>query len=189
MKKVSIKEFLPKHKISIDPRRHLLAQQWYNLEDIQDIKFTHREPVNFRDKFALRWIGGVRIFVNTLTGKDHEKRDAKTWFNRMVLLESIAPIPGLVVGTAKYFKNLSSMKVDRALTHFMLEESENERTHLFLWLNYNKSTYLSRMFIAFKQIAFYNVFFLTYMISPYTCHRFMGYLEEEAIYNYTMFLK
>eukprot|EP00347_Sterkiella_histriomuscorum_P005191 403357544 len=189
MKRVSIKELIPKHKISIDPRRHLLAQQWYNLNDIQDVKFTHREPHNFRDKFALRWIGGLRLFVDALTGKDAQKRDAKTWFNRMVLLESIAPIPGLVVGTAKYFKNLKDMKTDRALVHFMLEESENERTHLYLWLNYQKPKFISRMGIAFKQIAFWNVFFLTYIFSPYVCHRFMGYLEEEAIYNYTMFLK
>ncbi|KAF0713190.1 Aste57867_4467 [Aphanomyces stellatus] len=29
------------------------------------------------------------------------------------------------------------------------------------------------------------MFFLTYLISPKTCHRFVGYLEEEAVHTYT----
>lgn len=27
--------------------------------------------------------------------------------------------------------------------------------------------------------------FITYLISPKTCHRFVGYLEEEAVLTYT----
>ena len=31
----------------------------------------------------------------------------------------------------------------------------------------------------------YNAFFISYLLSPKTCHRFVGYLEEEAVKTYT----
>jgi ubiquinol oxidase len=35
------------------------------------------------------------------------------------------------------------------------------------------------------QGVFFNIFFLSYMISPSAAHRFVGYLEEEACITYT----
>jgi hypothetical protein len=39
------------------------------------------------------------------------------------------------------------------------------------------------------QGVFFNGFFLCYLISPRTCHRFIGYLEEEVVITYTRALK
>lgn len=36
---------------------------------------------------------------------------------------------------------------------------------------------------------FTNWFFMAYLISPRYCHRFVGYLEEEAVKTYTRCLK
>ena len=33
------------------------------------------------------------------------------------------------------------------------------------------------------------MYFLAYMVSPLFCHRFVGYLEEEAVHTYTMLLE
>lgn len=33
-----------------------------------------------------------------------------------------------------------------------------------------------------------NGYFLAYLISPRLCHRFVGYLEEEAVYTYSVLL-
>lgn len=38
------------------------------------------------------------------------------------------------------------------------------------------------------QGAFYNVFFVLYLLSARTAHRLVGYLEEEAVYSYTEYL-
>jgi ubiquinol oxidase len=38
------------------------------------------------------------------------------------------------------------------------------------------------------QGAFYNFFFLLYLVSPETAHRIVGYLEEEAVFSYTEYL-
>lgn len=48
---------------------------------------------------------------------------------------------------------------------------------------------LFRAFIIAAQGVFYNLFFLSYMISPKTCHRFVGVLEEEAVVTYTLAIK
>lgn len=38
------------------------------------------------------------------------------------------------------------------------------------------------------QGAFTNLFFVAYLCSPRYCHRFVGYLEEEAVRTYTRLL-
>ena len=43
-----------------------------------------------------------------------------------------------------------------------------------------------RASIAVTQLAFYNLYFFMYLISPKFSHRFVGYLEEEAVHTYTM---
>ena len=42
------------------------------------------------------------------------------------------------------------------------------------------------MVVLGAQGVFYNLFFLSYLVSPKTCHRFVGKLEEEAVITYTM---
>jgi len=42
-------------------------------------------------------------------------------------------------------------------------------------------TALTRALVLAAQGLFYNAFFLTYLISPKTAHRFVGALEEEAV--------
>ena len=50
------------------------------------------------------------------------------------------------------------------------------------------STRLERLLILVAQGIFYNLFFLLYLVSARTAHRFVGYLEEEAVYSYTEYL-
>ena len=42
-----------------------------------------------------------------------------------------------------------------------------------------------RLMVLGAQGVFFNAFFVSYLISPKTCHRFVGYLEEEACLTYT----
>ncbi|KAL3487983.1 alternative oxidase-domain-containing protein [Aspergillus germanicus] len=42
-----------------------------------------------------------------------------------------------------------------------------------------------RVMLLGAQGVFFNGFFLSYLISPRICHRFVGYLEEEAVITYT----
>lgn len=42
-----------------------------------------------------------------------------------------------------------------------------------------------RLMVLGAQGVFFNAFFIAYAIAPRICHRFVGYLEEEAVLTYT----
>jgi hypothetical protein len=46
-----------------------------------------------------------------------------------------------------------------------------------------------RLSIAVAQLSFYNLYFFMYMFAPKFSHRFVGYLEEEAVHTYTKCLQ
>ena len=71
------------------------------------------------------------------------------------------------------------------ITH-LLQEAENERMHLFFFLSMRNPGIAMRSIITAAQLIFYNFFFAFYLVSPKTAHRFVGYLEEEAVHTYTV---
>lgn len=81
------------------------------------------------------------------------------------------------------------MKRDHGWIHTLLAEAENERMHLLIFMKMKDPGLFFRMMVIIGQGVFFNAFFLTYLISPRTCHRFVGYLEEEAVKTYTGLLK
>ena len=71
----------------------------------------------------------------------------------------------------------------------LLDEAENERMHLMTFVHIAKPSRLERTLILLTQGAFYNAFFMLYLISPRTAHRVVGYFEEEAVVSYTLYLE
>lgn len=95
----------------------------------------------------------------------------------------------MVAGMARHLKSLRSMKRDHGWIHTLLEEAENERMHLLIFMNLKDPNIFFRLMVIGAQGIFFNVFFLTYLFAPRTCHRFVGYLEEEAVKTYTTLIK
>jgi len=60
--------------------------------------------------------------------------------------------------------------------------------HLFFFLRLRNPGILYRLMIALAQGVFFNAYFFMYMVTPSTCHRFVGYLEEEAVHTYTVLI-
>jgi len=54
---------------------------------------------------------------------------------RVCFLETIAGIPGMVGGVVRHLKSLRLMRKDHGWIHHLLLEAENERMHLFIFLN------------------------------------------------------
>lgn len=57
--------------------------------------------------------------------------------------------------------------------------------HLLTFMQMAKPGFFMKTMVLLAQGVFYNSFFLAYLISSRTCHRFVGYLEEEAVRTYT----
>ncbi len=61
--------------------------------------------------------------------------------------------------------------------------------HLFFFTEQRKPGFAFRFLITATQLFLANVNFTMYLISPRFCHRFVGYLEEQAVHTYTEFIK
>jgi threonyl-tRNA synthetase len=81
------------------------------------------------------------------------------------------------------------MKRDNGWINTLLAEAENERMHLLTFMNMRKPGPLFRGMVILTQGVMCNLFFMTYLLSPKTCHAAVGYLEEEAVKTYTHALK
>lgn len=74
---------------------------------------------------------------------------------------------------------------DHGWIHTLLEEAENERMHLLTFLKLKQPGPVFRFGVMVSQGVMFNAFFLAYLVSPKACHRFVGYIEEEAVHTYT----
>lgn len=112
----------------------------------------------------------------------------KDYIRRAIAVETVAALPGMVGGKFQHYKALRWMRPDHGITHTLLSETENERDHLMAMLAVGQPTRPDRVLVWLTQFAFVTAYSLGYILSPRICHRFVGYLEEEAIRSYGMFL-
>ena len=109
--------------------------------------------------------------------------------NRVIFLETIAGVPGIIGGMHRHLRSLRTLERDHGWIHHLLQEAENERMHLFFFLRLRNPGIFYRLLIASGQAVFFNLYFFAYLISPSTCHRWVGYLEEEAVHTYSVLLE
>ena len=103
---------LPKHKMLIDPKTCRMAHPVYKLEDIGDVKADHYEPQNYKDKLALKFTEIMRKSWDFATGYNENYMHEKYWLRRVVFLETIAGVPGMVAGMLRHMKSLRSLERD-----------------------------------------------------------------------------
>jgi hypothetical protein len=157
---------------------------FYTPEEL-DVKLTHVPPVGIRDNLAFNAVKGVRYLFDLATGWKHDNITIPNIMNRVIYLETIAAVPGMVAAVVRHFSSLRNMSPDGGLLQMFLEEANNERMHLLTFVRMKNPSGLFRVAVIGGQFGFGFVFWLAYMISPKFCHRFVGYVEEEACATYT----
>jgi len=175
----------------------------YTPEELRAVEILHRESKTFSDKLACNLVKAVRWGFDFVSGYRHKPippdskltvdqlrkegyiLDEHQWLNRILFLETIAGVPGMVAATLRHLTSLRLMRRDSGWIHTLLEEAENERMHLMTFMTLRQPSLFFRAMVLGAQGVFYNLFFLSYLISPRTCHRFVGHLEEEAVVTYT----
>ncbi|KAK3933834.1 alternative oxidase-domain-containing protein [Diplogelasinospora grovesii] len=172
---------------------------------VHEIITSHRKPETFGDRFAWRVIRVCRWAMDLVTGLGPEQQvdtnhpstataatrplTESQWLVRFIFLESVAGVPGMVAGTLRHLHSIRRLKHDQGWIKTLLEESYNERMHLLTFLEMYKPGWLMRSMIFVAQGIFYNTMFVSYLVSPKVSHRFVGYLEEEAVHTYTRCLR
>jgi len=141
---------------------------------------VHHVPKTISDHIALAVVKAMRVPADLFF--------ARRYGHRAVVLETFAAVPGMVGGALQHLKSLRTMHNDRGKIKTLLDEAENERMHLMTFVQIARPTWLERMIVLIAQGLMVNFYFLLYLITPKTCHRIVGYLEEEAIISYTEYL-
>jgi hypothetical protein len=160
----------------------------YSPEDL-NIKLTHTEPQNFRDRLALSAVKAVRLVFDVGTGWNQGSITADKILNRAIFLETIAAVPGMVAAIVRHFRSLRTMKRDGGMMQMFLDEANNERMHLLSFVHMKDPGMFFRASVIGAQLGFGSVFFLSYVLSPKFSHRFVGYIEEEACVTYTKIIE
>lgn len=141
----------------------------------------HYEPVTVSDKVAK----GSVIFLEKLMGLFfREKYD-----HHACTLECLAAVPGIVAAAFRHLRSLRNMQRDHGWINPLLEEAENERMHLLIWLQHTKPTMIERAFVMVAQTMYMFAYASMYAVSPKTAHRAVGYLEEAAHRAYCEYLE
>ncbi|CAH2353328.1 putative alternative oxidase, mitochondrial [[Candida] railenensis] len=172
----------------------------FDQKDCESIEVTHREPRTIGDKIAHNGILFFRSSFDLVTGykKPHTPEQlahgfkgtryemtAGKWLTRCIFLESVAGVPGMVAAFLRHLHSIRLLKRDKAWIETLLDEAYNERMHLLTFMKIGKPSWFTRFIIYVGQGVFCNIFFLVYLMNPRYCHRFVGYLEEEAVETYT----
>jgi ubiquinol oxidase len=166
------------------------------------VAVANRDTRTFSDKVAKLAVRILRTGLDVASGYRHNKAVAlnekdpaaaaekygmteKKYLTRNIFLESVAGVPGSVAGILRHLHSMRRMKRDNGWIETLLEESYNERMHLLIFLKMGQPGWFMRLMVLGAQGVFFNAMFFAYLISPRTCHRFVGYLEEEAVLTYT----
>ncbi|EEY56371.1 alternative oxidase, mitochondrial precursor [Phytophthora infestans T30-4] len=180
----------------LDPSTADGEPMWENpivcdLDKISTMELTHHPITKMHERVAHLAVKVLRTGFDVVSGYRGPGggMTEKDWLNRCLFLESVAGVPGMVGGMLRHLRSLRKFKRDYGWIHTLLEEAENERMHLLIFMNIKQPGYFFRTLVLGAQGVFFNAFFLTYLVSPKTCHRFVGYLEEEAVKTYTCLLK
>lgn len=175
----------------------------YDIEQMHNVKFEHRPVESFRDAVTYNFMFYLRSSFDYFTrykepmndqhaieiANSKYKMTLEKWLTRIIVLESVAGIPGSVAGFIRHLNSMRMFRRDMAFIETLIDEAYNERMHLLTFLKMGKPTLRTRVMLWFGQGMFANAFFIAYLFSPKTCHRFVGYLEEQAVSTYSRCLR
>ena len=103
---------------------------------------------------------------------------AKRYGHRAVVLETVAGVPGMVAGMWNHLRSLRKMKPDdRGWIKTLLEEAENERMHLMIFIEIAKPNIFERILVILAQGIFMSFYLFMYIFFPKTSHRMIGYFD------------
>ncbi|TBU07640.1 alternative oxidase [Hamiltosporidium magnivora] len=149
------------------------------LKEINYKKDFHFKPQRYSDYISYSLVKGFRFLADLYF--------RKRYVHRAIVLETVASIPGMVGGLFRHLYSLRRTVDNGTSIQKLLLEAENERQHLLTFLEISKPSFLDTLVIYTGQIFFFSFYFIFYFLFPKSAHRFVGYLEEEAIRSYDMF--
>jgi hypothetical protein len=110
----------------VDSDNYMMYHEIYSEKELHAIKITHKKFESWHDRVAYAAVRTLRFFFDTFTGYVHQSpksksdngkenrragksMDEKQWLRRIIFLESIAGVPGMVAGMSRHMKSLRKL--------------------------------------------------------------------------------
>lgn len=152
-------------------------------------KLYRHKPITWSDWVVNKTMYGLYHTFNLLSGYTPVDPSAEAIKWRLILLESIAGVPGFVAAGFRHFRSLRTMKRDYGWIPTLLEEAENERMHLIICLDTFEASFMARALVIGAQFVMVPLLMGVYLVHPRSMHRFVGYLEETACHTYVNIIR
>eukprot|EP01083_Nonionella_stella_P030841 84514_1 len=170
---------------------YVLPHPIWSEQQLKSIQITHKKPTQTADYLAYFSVNILRFSWDLSTGYLFGRQlgwfkfSHRMWLLRVVFLETVAGVPGMMFGMVRHLQSLRRLERDRGWIKMLLSEAENERMHLLTAMYLYQPSKLLRYGILIAQGIMSNFLFIGYLLSPRYCHSFVGYLEEQAVHTYT----
>ncbi len=177
---------------------YVMAHAIWTQEELDSVSITHKKPKRVAEWMAYGATMLLRAAWDTTTGYALSRMPGigpmfpfsyKKVALRLVFLETVAGVPGMMFGMVRHLNSLRRLERDRGWIKTLLAEAENERIHLLVAMSIHRPGRFVRAGVLVVQGIFCPVLFTAYMISPRFCHSFVGYVEEQAVVTYTHILE
>ena len=155
-------------------------------DEIQERMLTaddKHSPQTFAESILQTSVRAAYHTFNLATGYNHVDPPTSAIGYRLIILESIAGVPGMLGGMFRHFRSLRQLERDHGFIFTLLEEAENERMHLIVCMSFFEAGPVTRFLVQAGQVALTPFLASLYMIRPQLLHRFVGYLEETAVHT------
>lgn len=155
-------------------------------EEIEEKKSTlyRHKPKTLSDHVMNKLMYGLYHTFNFITSYDEKNPSVSAIEWRLIVLESVAGVPGFVAAGFRHFRSLRMLQKDHGWISTLLEEAENERMHLQITLDMAKASVVTRSMVIATQLVMTPFLMAVYLVHPKSMHRFVGYLEETACHTY-----
>ena len=112
-----------KHKIVMDPKSYRMAHPVYSKKEAEKVGYTHIPPEGIGAKLVRAMVAACRAGCDIATKyneKDLSNMDERAWMNRVIFLETIAGVPGMIAGMQRHLRSLRTLERDHGWIHHLL---------------------------------------------------------------------
>ena len=180
-----IKNHLPKHTMVVNLNTHRFIHPTYKPAEIEAIEIRKEDPKGFSARYAYFSVWLLKKIFDTFTLRPQHLMTEHKYVNRLILLNSISAVPGFMGAMCRHLKSLRTLKKDYGWINHLISEADNERMHLFMFLGMTTPSAILKVYLFGVQFMFSSLFFVSYMLSPRYCHKFMEYFQNQAVKTYT----
>ena len=182
---------IPKVEAAPGDHKGRLVNHIWSEDEIQERMGTlyMHKPQTLSDKFMHGLMRSAYHSFNFITRYQPENTPVKAVEWRLLVLESVAGVPGFMAAGMRHFHSLRGLKRDHGWIHTLLEEAENERMHLLTALTMFKVGPITRGLVVAAQCLMTPLLWSIYVVNPKMMHRFVGYLEETACETYANIIR